>query len=57
LQADLDATKIKVEAKLQDCKRRYKLQLAEISKQKELDIEDLRKRYSDLQWQKDLQER
>lgn len=33
------------------------MQLAEISKQKELDIEDLRKRYSDLQWQKDLQER
>jgi len=57
LKTQLDTTRQKVESKLQECKQSYKLQLDEISRQKELDIKDLQKRYKDLSWQKDIQEK
>ena len=50
-------TKKKVEMKLEECKHRFKKQYAEIEKQKDLDIQDLNRRYKDLQKQKQLQDR
>jgi len=57
LRHDLEQTRQKVKAKLLECKHSYKVQLEEISRQKELDIQDLQKRYSDLARQKDIQEK
>lgn len=57
LRYDLEQTRQKVKAKLLECKNSYKIQLEEISRQKELDIQDLQKRYNDLARQKEIQER
>lgn len=57
LEYDLALTKKKVEIKLKECKKRFEKQHAEIEKQKDLDIKDLQKRYSDLQKQKQLQDK
>lgn len=48
LKYDLALTKKKVEIKLKECKKRFTKQYDEIEKQKDLDIKDLLKRYSDL---------
>ena len=48
LKYDLALTKKKVLMKLKECKNRFKKQYKEIEKQKDLDIKDLEKRYSDL---------
>ena len=57
LKQDLELTRQKVETKLVECKLSYKNQLEEIGRQKELDIQDLQKRFKDLSWQKELQEK
>lgn len=57
LRHDLEQTRQKVKAKLLECKNSYKVQLEEISRQKELDIQDLQKRFNDLARQKDIQEK
>lgn len=57
LKSDLEQTRQKVESKLLECKDSYKMQLDEIRRQKQLDINDLQKRYSDLAWQKEIQEK
>ena len=49
LKYDLALTKKKVEMKLIECKKRFERQYAEIEKQKDLDIQDLHRRYNDLQ--------
>jgi len=50
-------TKKRIEIKLNDQKKKCKRQFQEIEKQKDLDIKDLQKRYSDLQKQKQLQDK
>lgn len=57
LEYDLALTKKKVQIKLKECKKRFEKQHTEIEKQKDLDIKDLQKRYSDLQKQKQLQDK
>jgi hypothetical protein len=39
--------------KLEECKTRYRLQLADIAAQKEVDIKDLQKRFDALDYQKE----
>ena len=53
LKQDLDQTQQKVVVKLEECKTRYRLQLADIAAQKEVDIKDLQKRFDALDYQKE----
>jgi len=57
LQMDLTQTTQKVESKLLECKESYKRQLETITKQKEEDIKDLKRRHDALEHQKEKQAR
>jgi len=48
LKYQLALTKKRIEIKLKDQKKKFRRQFMEIEKQKDLDIRDLQKRYSDL---------
>jgi hypothetical protein len=54
LKYQLALTKKRIEIKLEDQKKKFNRQYEEIRKQKELDINDLKKRYDDLTKQKQL---
>ena len=56
LKSELESTKRKVDAKLAEYQQGYQMQEEEIRQQKEMDIQDLNRRYEDLSWQKRLQE-
>ena len=55
LQKDLDATERRVNAKLLECKERYSKHFRKLTEQKELDIQDLKARYAQLNHQKGIQ--
>jgi hypothetical protein len=54
LKQELETTKHKVDAKLEEYRKGYQDQFEQTKKQKELDIRDLRQRYEDLTRQKEI---